>query len=258
MSGRVRCGDATWRALDSRALHRQLKPAGMVYQAALRAELTARLGVSWTPVDRHGQAEVDGVPAGLRRLYSRRRAAVEARAGERIARAEADLERALTPEERRRAYEIAVLETRQAKHRGPEADVGLHDRWRAEAEAAGFGPASWLPDTVGHGVHEAPGIDQVVADRRLAHRSGITGDTLHGMAEASIRELRNHGGEVIDRVAAGERVTITRDGKAVAELRPLPRPRATAAALIERFRKLPPVDPSRFRVDVDEVVDQSL
>ncbi|MGQ0519936.1 MAG: type II toxin-antitoxin system Phd/YefM family antitoxin, partial [Actinomycetota bacterium] len=30
------------------------------------------------------------------------------------------------------------------------------------------------------------------------------------MAEASIRELRNHGGEVIDRVAAGERVTITR------------------------------------------------
>ena len=78
------------------------------------------------------------------------------------------------------------------------------------------------------------------------------------MAEASIRELRNHGGEVIDRVAGGERVTITRDGKAVAELRPLPRPRATAAALIERFRKLPPVDPERFRVDVDHVVDQSL
>lgn len=78
------------------------------------------------------------------------------------------------------------------------------------------------------------------------------------MSEASIRELRNHGGEVIDRVAAGERVTITRDGKAVAELRPLPRPRATAAALIERFRRLPPVDPVRFRVDVDEAVDQTL
>ena len=78
------------------------------------------------------------------------------------------------------------------------------------------------------------------------------------MAEASIRELRNHGGEVIDRVAAGERVIITRDGKAVAELRPLPRPRSTAAALIERFRRLPPVDPVRFRVDVDDVVDQSL
>lgn len=77
------------------------------------------------------------------------------------------------------------------------------------------------------------------------------------MAEASIRELRNHGGEVIDRVAAGERVTITRDGKAVAELRPLPRRRVAAAALIERFKHLPAVDPERFRADVDSIVDQS-
>ena len=53
-------------------------------------------------------------------------------------------------------------------------------------------------------------------------------------------------------------VSTTRDGKAVAELRPLPRPRATAAALIERFRRLPPVDPQRFRTDVDASVDQSL
>lgn len=103
------------------------------------------------------------------------------------------------------------------------------------------------------------GVGQATPDpfrRPLACR--ITGDTLDRMAEASIRELRNHGGEVIDRVAAGERVTITRDGKAVAELRPLPRPRATAAALIKRFRRLPPLDPDRFRADVDAIVDQSL
>jgi prevent-host-death family protein len=78
------------------------------------------------------------------------------------------------------------------------------------------------------------------------------------MSEASIRDLRNHGGEVVDRAAAGERITITRDGKAVAELRPLPRKRVTAAALIERFKHLPAVDPGRFRDDVDSVVDQSL
>lgn len=78
------------------------------------------------------------------------------------------------------------------------------------------------------------------------------------MAEASIRELRNHGGDVVDRVAAGERITITRGGRAVAELRPLPRQRATAAVLIERFKRLPPVDPVRFRADVDAVVDQTL
>lgn len=78
------------------------------------------------------------------------------------------------------------------------------------------------------------------------------------MSEASIRDLRNHGGEVIDRVSAGERITITRDGRAVAELRPLPSKRLGAAALIERFQRLPAVDPVRFRRDVDSSVDQSL
>jgi len=43
----------------------------------------------------------------------------------------------------------------------------------------------------------------------------------------------------------------------VAELRPLPRRRVTAVALIERFRALPPIDPVRFRADVDAAVDQS-
>ncbi|MDQ3304550.1 MAG: type II toxin-antitoxin system prevent-host-death family antitoxin [Actinomycetota bacterium] len=78
------------------------------------------------------------------------------------------------------------------------------------------------------------------------------------MAEATIRDLRNHGGEVIDRVAGGELVTVTRAGTPVAELRPLPRPRVTAAVLIERFSRLPPVDPVQLRADVDAAVDQSL
>lgn len=36
------------------------------------------------------------------------------------------------------------------------------------------------------------------------------------MTEATVRELRNQGGRVRDRVVAGERVTITRDGESVA------------------------------------------
>ncbi len=78
------------------------------------------------------------------------------------------------------------------------------------------------------------------------------------MANASIRDLRNHGGEVIERVRAGEVVTITRDGEPVAELRPLPRKPLSAAALVDRFRRLPPIDVDRFRSDIDAVVDQSL
>jgi prevent-host-death family protein len=78
------------------------------------------------------------------------------------------------------------------------------------------------------------------------------------MSEASIRDLRNNGADVLARVAAGERVTITRDGAPVAELRPLARHPLSAAVLVERFRRLPAVDPERLRADVDAVVDQAL
>lgn len=41
------------------------------------------------------------------------------------------------------------------------------------------------------------------------------------MSSVASRELRNHTRAVLDRVEAGEVVTITVDGRAVAELRPL-------------------------------------
>ncbi len=154
VSGRVRCDDGIWRALDSRALHRQLKPAGMVYQAALRVELTNRLGVAWDDVDRHGQAEIDGVPGEVRRLFSKRTAQVEPRAQELIAEAEAKLGRPLTAKGRRRFYEVAVLETRPAKEHIGEADHGLFDRWRSEAVAAGLDPDLWVGGVLDRPHHE--------------------------------------------------------------------------------------------------------
>ncbi len=74
----------------------------------------------------------------------------------------------------------------------------------------------------------------------------------------TIRELRNHGGGVVDRVLAGESLTVTRDGTPVAELRPVAGARLSAAALVERRRHLPAVDPTRLRSDVDELLDPSL
>ncbi len=78
------------------------------------------------------------------------------------------------------------------------------------------------------------------------------------MGETTVRELRNKGGDVIERVLAGERITVTRDGKPVAELRPIPRRPLPAAVLVERFKRLPPIDPVAFRADIDAIVDQSL
>ena len=78
------------------------------------------------------------------------------------------------------------------------------------------------------------------------------------MAEVSIRDLRNHGGDVVDRAASGEQITITRSGKAVAELRAVSPPALTAQTLIERWRLLPPMDPAAFREDVDRILDVGL
>ena len=46
----------------------------------------------------------------------------------------------------------------------------------------------------------------------------ITAATLRSMDVASVRDLRNHGGEILDRVEAGARVTVTRDGRPVEDL----------------------------------------
>lgn len=73
-----------------------------------------------------------------------------------------------------------------------------------------------------------------------------------------MRDLRNKGGEVLDRVERGECVVITRDGRAVAELRPLPRRSARTAELIERRKSLPRVDEGALRRDIDAVIDPSL
>ena len=79
------------------------------------------------------------------------------------------------------------------------------------------------------------------------------------MAEVSIRELRNHGGDVVDRAARGEPITITRAGKAVAELHPVPHPPLVAETLLARWRGLPPIDAVALRADVDdEFLDASL
>ncbi|HMQ24398.1 MAG TPA: type II toxin-antitoxin system prevent-host-death family antitoxin [Acidimicrobiales bacterium] len=78
------------------------------------------------------------------------------------------------------------------------------------------------------------------------------------MATVTIRELRNHGGEVVDRVLAGESLTVTRDGDPVAVLGPVGRPRLSATALVERRRNLPAVDPVRLRADLDQLIDPAL
>ena len=79
-----------------------------------------------------------------------------------------------------------------------------------------------------------------------------------GRSEVSVRELRNHGGQVLDRVSRGETLIVTKDGAAIAELRPVSRRSLSSAELIARAKRLPRVDPDLLRRDIDAVLDQSL
>ena len=70
----------------------------------------------------------------------------------------------------------------------------------------------------------------------------------------TVRELRNQGGQVLDRVLAGEQLTITRDGQPVAELSPLSIP-TNLTTMKKRAAKLKAIDPISLRNDLDEIAD---
>lgn len=74
----------------------------------------------------------------------------------------------------------------------------------------------------------------------------------------AIRELRNHGGEILDRVEGGEAMTVTRDGRPIAELRPLARRPLQASLLLQRWQNLPAVDLVKLRADIDDLLDPAL
>ena len=62
----------------------------------------------------------------------------------------------------------------------------------------------------------------------------------------------------MDGVSAGERPTDTRVGDPVAELHPRPQRVLDASELLQRWRRLPSIDPVRLRCDIDDVIDPSL
>lgn len=77
--------------------------------------------------------------------------------------------------------------------------------------------------------------------------------------EISQRELRNQSGEIMRALDRGESFVVTRSGVPVGELRPLRKRTFVAAeAAVATFEGAPPIDPERFRADLDRWVDQDL
>jgi DNA transposition AAA+ family ATPase len=135
ISAKVQTVDGRWLALDGRYLKKHQRMLGGLYQSVLRNELTNRLGVEWEPIV-NGQAEIAGVPADLRAVFSKRSAEID------------DALKFKLDEFRQRQgrqptrFERAALEREvSADTRGRKSGRGVADlatRWQGEAADAGW------------------------------------------------------------------------------------------------------------------------
>ena len=183
--------DRRWSALDGTGLYRSKRTAGVVFQAALRRELTQRLGVEWTPPVKDS-CEIAGIPRKIIRLFSKRREEIET-----------ELERlgASGP----KAAEEATLATRKTK--GAVDAEGIVVRWQQEAEDAGWGQAELdilLTSAPRPAVVEERSVDHLVAvvgDRLIGSDSTFT---RHEVAQAVAAVLAAGGATTeVDRLTAG-------------------------------------------------------
>jgi conjugative relaxase-like TrwC/TraI family protein len=174
--------DGAWLALDGRELYEVQKAAGLLYKAAVRAELTVRLGVAWSAIDADGGAEIEGVPAELVALFSKRRAQVEAAGRRLIATKEAALGRSLSGAERAAALQLAAYQTRAGKDEGGCTTAVLRARWHADAEAIKAGPERWI----GEVLNRRPGTvapARVPRARRAARAEKLLAELLESIEE---------------------------------------------------------------------------
>ena len=150
--GKVQDPTGKWLSLDGRFLKYQQRSIGWVYAAALRSELSARLGVSWAEVS-EGHADIEGVPEGLLKLFSQRNAQVETALARSVTDWVDDHDGA-EPDPRTlyRLERSAVLASRPGKSEPIEADQ-LRAEWAERAKHANF-EALALPD----GQQHLPGV----------------------------------------------------------------------------------------------------
>jgi prevent-host-death family protein len=73
------------------------------------------------------------------------------------------------------------------------------------------------------------------------------------------RQLRNDSAAILRQVQAGRRLTVTRNGKPVAELLPVAARRLVPRTVIEAAAlSAPRIDAKRFRADLDALVAQDV
>jgi hypothetical protein len=152
---------------DGRDLFRHAPAIDKVTQAQARAKLHTEYGMTFARAEETGLWEVEHLPRGAVDLFSKRHQQVTKvldALGYTNATASAKEARVLT-----RASRGAKSEATAA------ADTTLRELWRAEAVAAGYDPATWMPAVLaGYQVGRATGTER--ANETMVARHGITLD----------------------------------------------------------------------------------
>ncbi len=175
IAAKVQDASGRWLALDARFLKFQQRAIGAIYDAALRAELTSRLGVGWTERD-PGVFDLACVPNIVRDAFSKRRTKVETKLADLMRRWSEEHEGA-TPDPRTiaRLERTAARTSRPGKAHGIDADT-LRGEWITEARSIGFDPAALAP-------HSSAGDARLVG--RIPDEDLIEEALLHANDEAS-------------------------------------------------------------------------
>lgn len=118
--------DGRWSALDGRSIYDTARTGGAVFQAAMRRELSAVLGVEWGPV-RADAAEIAGIPERLLRAFSQRHEQIAEWLD-------------ATGESGPSATATAQRATRQPKPESVDF-AAVEASWHTRADVLGWGPA---------------------------------------------------------------------------------------------------------------------
>lgn len=189
--------DGRWTALDGRGLYAHRAAADALYHAHLRHQLSCRFGVAWG-LPAGGRADVEGIGPEVRGEFSRRAAAIAARAS------------ALGVTSHR-GREVAAVVTRPARDVRVGADQ-LRSHWRNRARRLGLGP-SRLDAVLGRvpapGLELPAGIDgEVIGTLVAAGRSPARRDVVRAHAAMS-----KAGAEVAVIEEAADRLLAARVGE---------------------------------------------
>lgn len=173
--------DGRWTAPDGRPILAELRAADAVYRAVYQRELTRLLGVEWTGPGGEGNRELEGIPAGLLRDFSKARCRIE----EQLAAREAE-GLPVTAEVRN----ILAHTLREAKTH--EALPTLRSRWAGEAARRGWDIRTLCDRLRGQArtVDQLGPDDAAVVFEQLAGPQGLTehtstftrGEVLRGIA----------------------------------------------------------------------------